>query len=542
MSDRAERRNYYRDRGLHTDARIGWVLTRACERWPDNDAIIFEDRRITYRQLWRWSTAVANDLVASGLRPGHRLVWQLPNCLEALVLHWAGWRVGAVCVPVVSLYREHEMAHILSEVKPTVVAFASAQGARHPALEMQALMDTVGIKPEAKLVVGTAFDDWAAVRPEPGPDEAVDDQHLPAPGPADEHCLTLYTSGTTHAPKGVRHSSLSLLAAAGTLRDTYGFSHRDSLIMGAPIAHIAGLLITSLVPMTVGGTSVLLPGWDPDRAISLAEQEHAIFSGGATVFLQDFVQRYESGVSPGHRIGMFLAGGSAVPPSIIERADAVGIKAFRCWGMTEAPILALGQPNDPLEFRAHRDGRLSEGTQVQAVDEDRRPLPPGQTGELRLRSHQQMLGYTDPEVNALQVDDDDWFYTGDVGSVDDAGWVTISGRVKDIINRGGEKFSSQDIENAIASHPTIASVAVIGAPDERLGEKVVAFATLRPGAEWPGRESLLAHLESQRLAKQKFPVAWRVLDELPMTMSGKLQKFKLLELWNGELAAQSEPA
>jgi acyl-CoA synthetase (AMP-forming)/AMP-acid ligase II len=142
-----------------------------------------------------------------------------------------------------------------------------------------------------------------------------------------------------------------------------------------------------------------------------------------------------------------------------------------------------------------------------------------------------MLGYTDATRNAELLTPDGWFRTGDVGSVDADGWITMTGRIKDIVNRGGEKFSAQDIENAIADHPSIASVAVIGAPDERLGEKVVAYVTLRPDATFPGEDALVAHLEAKRLAKQKRPVAWRVIDELPTTLSGKTQKHVLLEMW-----------
>ncbi|MGH2725672.1 MAG: AMP-binding enzyme, partial [Actinomycetota bacterium] len=190
---------------------------------------------------------------------------------------------------------------------------------------------------------------------------------------------------------------------------------------------------------------------------------------------------------------------------------------------------------------AHTDGHRAEAVEVEAVDEDRRPLPTGAEGELRVRGPERMLGYVDAALSAEVVDGGGWFYTGDLGAVDDAGYVTITGRRKDIINRGGEKFSAQDIESAIAGHPAVGGVAVAGVPDERLGERVAAFVTLREGASWPGRTSLLAHLEEQRLAKQKFPVEWRVLEELPRTMSGKLQKNKLLDLWEAGLAAGPDP-
>ncbi|MEW6472849.1 MAG: AMP-binding protein [Actinomycetota bacterium] len=528
------RSEWLRARGLHTDQRIGEVLTRAAERWPEREAVVFEGRRLRYRELARWVTAVASDLVDGGVRPGDRLLWQVPNCLEGLVLHMAGWRIGAVCVPVVPLYREHEMAHILADVRPAAVAFSTALGDRRPAEEMATLMESLGIKPLLRFAIGDDADGWSAVPPCPADDDPAPCVSLPDPAPAGDCCLILYTSGTTAAPKGAMHNSRSLLAEVATCRDTFGWGVGTTFIMGAPITHIAGLLCTLVFPAAFGGRAVLLPAWDADRAVALAEAERADFCAGATVFLAGFVERYEQGASPSHRLGTFMCGGSAVPPSLIERAEAVGIKAFRCWGMTEAPTTTLCSPDDPLEWRATRDGRASEGTDIEAVDDDRRPLAPGELGELRVRSPEQMMGYTDPVADAAQVDADGWFYTGDMGFVSADGWVTMVGRKKDIVNRGGEKFSCSDIEGVIASHPAVAGAAVLGVPDGRLGEKVAAFVVLRPGAEWPGQQGMIAHLEGARLARQKFPVEWHLLDQLPTTMSGKIQKHELLARWHEE--------
>jgi acyl-CoA synthetase (AMP-forming)/AMP-acid ligase II len=530
----------YRSRGLRTDERIGWALTRARESWADRTALVCDGTRLSYLDLWRWTTAVANELVLAGLRAGDRLLWQLPNSLEALVLHLAGWRIGVLCVPVVPAYREHEMAQILVDAQPTAVAFAARQGIRAPASEMQALMDRLEIGPALRLVVGGECEGWQRLAPRPAADGRVDDGNLPPPSRAEEPCLLLYTSGTTARPKGAIHCSASLLAEAATFRSALGFSYRDVFITGAPITHIAGLLITAIIPPTVGARSVLLTAWDPDVAVALADEERATFSCGPTIFLQGFVERYERDPHP-HVLSSFMCGGASIPPSLIERADRVGIRAFRSWGLTEVPTVGLIGPDDPLELRAYRDGRLSEGTEVQAVDDQRQPLPPGTRGELRVRAPEQMIGYTDAGLNEAQLDAEGWFYSGDVGLVDDDGWVTMTGRLKDIINRGGEKFSAQDIEYAIGSHPAVGSVAVTGIPDDHYGERVAAFVVLREGVSWPGRQVLLDHLEEQRLAKQKFPVVWRTLPELPMTMSGKVQKNKLVQLWEEDLHKTAEP-
>ncbi len=539
-SSLAQRRQDYRDRGLHTDERIGWLPARAAERWPERDAVVFEGRRITFAELHEWILAVAGQLVSRGIERRDRLLWQLPNCLEGLVLHLAAWRIGAVSVPVVPIYREHELRHILAEVQPRAVAFAGSLGDRHPAREMDALMDVMGVRPALKLSLGPARAGWEPILSTPSRVGPAAAPRLPDPLPADECCLVLYTSGTTSAPKGAMHASRSLLATIRLWRDTYSFTPDDAFIMGAPITHIAGLLLAVLTPASTGARSVLMPAWDAARAVSLCEQELVTFCCGASVFLQGFVERYETGESPAHRLPRFMCGGAAVPPSLIERAEAVGIRAWRCWGMTEAPTATLALPGDSLARRATYDGLPTEGCEIEAVDDDRRPLPRGRIGELRLRCPQQMLGYANSEVNAAQTDRDGWFYTGDVGHVDRDGWVTMTGRLKDIINRGGEKFSSQDIEHAIASHPAVESVAVLGVPDERLGEAVGAFVVVRRGKTWPGDAELIAHLEAQRLARQKLPVHWQLLEALPMTASGKVQKHVLLARWHGERAPRAD--
>jgi acyl-CoA synthetase (AMP-forming)/AMP-acid ligase II len=202
---------------------------------------------------------------------------------------------------------------------------------------------------------------------------------------------------------------------------------------------------------------------------------------------------------------------------------------MRCYGMTEtAGVCAAAPASADVERRSQWDGQVLAGMEIQAVAPDRAPLPPGTEGELRIRGPQLLTAYTDPERTREQLDGEGWFYPGDIGVVDEQGWVRMSGRLKDIINRGGEKFSALDIESAIAAHPDVAAVAVTAIPDERLGEAVGAWIVLASGAEWHGPERIIEHLEAARLARQKIPVQWTVVPSLPTTASGKIQKNKLV--------------
>jgi acyl-CoA synthetase len=333
----------------------------------------------------------------------------------------------------------------------------------------------------------------------------------------------VYTSGSTAHPKGVIHTSESLSSVAHMITEWCELGKDDCFITGAPVAHVAGLLAVWILPLGSGGKSVLLPRWDAERAASLIDQQRATFSCGATVFLQELVDIYENSDAYDHRLGRFICGGATVPPNLIRRAEEVGIFAFRSWGMTEAPMIGMATATDSIELRSQSDGRVCTGATVEAVDEDRQPLPDGTIGELRLHAPQQMVGYADLELTHQQVDESGWFYSGDLGFVKD-GVLTMTGRLKDVINRGGEKFSAQDIEHVIADHTSVSAVAIFGVHDERLGEAVAAAIELRPGEVWPGDHDLASFLSDQGLARQKIPQYWYILDSLPRTASGKVRK------------------
>lgn len=525
------------------DEHIGWLLTRAADRWPDQEFIVLGDQRLTFGDVWRWSTTVANSLAEWGLRRGDRLLWQLPNGLDAIVLHFAAWRLGLVSVPVVPLYREHELRAIVAQSGPAAVAFDHSSAAG-PALR-EAAKDAAaadGRRPPLIFVTGGDTEPGEyRIPPRPRPEETVTDAGLADPGSPDDMALILFTSGTTNTPKGVMHSSRALLIEADSWHEGIGIDADTVSLMGAPISHIAGMLITMVAPAFFGARAVVMPRWNADEAVDLIDREKVTMTGGAGVFLREIIDRYDDPEFTGHRLATFMSGGANIDPALILRADALGVKSFRSWGMTEAPTVSLARPDDLLERRAHFDGRLVAGAVVQPVDDDRRPLPDGAEGELRLKSGEQMLGYLDPEHHAADTDADGWFYSGDIGVVDADGWVRITGRKKDIINRGGEKFSARDIEECISSHPAVVEAAVIGTPNDRFGEQVTALVVLRDQAVWPGREALWAHLDEVRLAKQKFPVAWRIVDELPKTLSGKVQKHILMKRWHDELADAAEP-
>jgi acyl-CoA synthetase (AMP-forming)/AMP-acid ligase II len=519
--------------GLWSQEKLGWMLTTSAQRWPERELVKFEEERYSYRDVWRWVTYLANSFTQCGIGPNSRVLIQLGNCMELVVSQLACWRIGAICVPVIPIYRAHEVAHILRDSVPDVVIAAAVAGVREPYREMDRLLTDLDQNP-IKILVGanTGYAGWKRLADRPADDVAVDETCLPDPASADTCLLILYTSGTTSAPKGVRLTSRALVSNFESWHRTVGLSYADVFCSGSPLGHIAALGSALLMPMRIGARTVLMSSWDPDRAVVLIEQEKVTYMSGAAVFIYDLVQRYASGASPSHRVQLFYSGGSPTPPELVEQADALGVRVVRCYGMTEtAGTTTTAWRNTPLDRRANYDGKVEFGTEMQAVDDDRVPLPAGQVGHIRIRSPKMMLGYTDPDITAAQLDADGWFYPGDLGSVDADGWFRMAGRTKDIINRGGEKFSAVDIERALLTFSGIRQAAVVGVRDDRFGEVVAAFLTLQEGHVWQGPDAVLAHLESIKLAKAKFPVHWRILDEIPTSATGKVIKQKLIQIF-----------
>jgi acyl-CoA synthetase len=523
----AQREDFYRSDGLWTEERLGWLLASNAQRWPDREFVQIGEERLTYAEFSGWACALGHQLVDSGLRRGDRVLIQLPNRIEALLAQVAAFRIGVVAAPIVPIYREHELRHIVNDCRPTAVITAASFRARFPAREIDDQLEATGLVPRCKIVVGGTEPGWDAF---PDKTSRTDEGSLPSPLPADQCALILYTSGTTSNPKGVMLSSRSFISNARSLRLATQLSSETVFFACAPLSHLAGFNSGVLWPASLGARVVIMPEWSGEKAAALIERERCTFTTGAAVFLHDLVSVYRTGRYSQHRLSVFMSGGAPTPPHLVREAEQLGVGAFRAYGMTEtAGGVTYSSLSADMDRRANFDAQVGFGSEMEAVGDDRKPLPPGVHGELRIRSPQLLIGYTDPAATSAQLDADGWFYTGDVGTVDEEGWLTISGRVKDIINRAGEKFSARDIENAIASHPAVDQVAVVGLPDDRMGEVVGAFVTLREPQEWHGPQELVDHLNQLKFAKQKIPVEWHVLDALPQSVSGKLKKQELLQ-------------
>jgi len=356
---------------------------------------------------------------------------------------------------------------------------------------------------------------------------------VPAAAPAaavdpDSIALVMYTSGTTAEPKGVLHTHNTLAAEVLSLHRVHQLAPADRTLLPSPLTHISGVVHGILTPALLGTSAVLMERWDPVYAAQLIAREGVTYMVGAPTFLQDLVAQPEEGDISSLRL--FSCGGAGVSPALMHRARArfPSCVAKRVYGSTEFPTLSTTDAGDALTHGMDTEGRAIQPAEVRIADESGTALPCGAEGEVQGRGPECFVGYLDARLNVDAFTDDGWFRTGDLGVLDAAGYLRITGRLKEIIIRKGEKISVKEVEDAITAHPAIAEVVVIPYPDPETGERTCAVVRLRPSRSID-LTSLCSHLGAQGLAKQKWPERLEVVTDFPRTDSGKILRNKLKE-------------
>jgi acyl-CoA synthetase (AMP-forming)/AMP-acid ligase II len=340
--------------------------------------------------------------------------------------------------------------------------------------------------------------------------------------------MIVYTSGTTAEPKGVLHTHNTLLAEKGgaaAVRARTPTSDRPDLQL-FPAGHIAGALGTIFL-FSGAPTTVAFDSFDAEQAIAAIEELGAASTSGATVFLARMVELLESGAATLEGLEHFIVGAATVPPELVERADALGIRATRCYGSSEHPTVTLSAPGEPLWVRARTDGPALPGNELRIVDDEGRELEAGAEGEIITRGPELFVGYLDERLNRSAFLEEGWFRTGDVGRLE-KGLLVVTDRKKDIIIRGGENISASEVEAVLGRLDAVLESAVVAAPDPSLGERVCAFVVLRSGAQL-SLDEVRSHFTDAGLARQKTPEQLIAVEALPRTASGKVQK-ELLRL------------
>ena len=466
-------------------------LRRAVAEHGDVTAVVEGDFSATFAELAAAAERVATGLRERGVRPGDRVVTQLPNWWESVVVSWGTFLAGAVLVPVVPIYRTHEMRFIISQVQPRAV-IAPAWFRSYPhAAELRTVIDELG--------VGAAV---LSVRGETPGAEALDallDQTTEpseAASRPDDIAVILYTSGTTSQPKGVLHSHQTLLAEARDVAAGCRLDGADRVFMASPLSHITGLSYGIVLPVDLGCAVVLQDRWDPQAAVRLIEESGCTFTVSATPFLRGLADAYD-GRGPS-RLRVFVCGGADIPAELVRRASRImGTRVVRTYGSTELPTSSMADPFGDLDAAATGEGKPMGRNEMVVRDE-------GDGPELLVRGPELFLGYLDAELNQGAFTDDGYFRTGDQARVEIDSTVRITGRIKDIINRGGEKFSVAEVEALLLDCPSVRDVAVVSFPDPVLVERACAYVVPAPGCA-PTLEELREHLLAAGLAVQKAP-------------------------------------
>ena len=511
----------WRAAGLWRDLTLDQAFAATAAARPDARLLIHSAERPTIAPLAdirAKGVRLARSLYALGVRPGDVVAVQLPNWIETAILYQAIARLGCVIMPVIPIYGEHELTHILNDSRAAALFVPERWRKTDYVERVRKLGDTpylkavviVGNEAPAGMVSWSAFTDLDAQPPEPVAD-------APAPG------FMVYTSGTTAAPKGVLHSANGMLSEIWQTSMSSGGAVRR--LSPFPAGHVAGAL--SLIGhAALGETTVLFDTWDPKAAAELVARERITHLSGTPYHYMSLLDAQEASGADFSSLTDCGGGGATVPESLVARAERQGVHFYRRYGMSEHPTVTRGSSAAPLQQRMMTDGPPAPGCEVRILDDDGRDLPVGREGEVTTRGPELFLGYTDPALTAESILPGRWFRTGDIGRMDENGCLTITDRKKDIIIRGGENISSREVEDLVMRLPGVLEVAAVAMPDPVLGERVCAFIRARDGTSLSVEQVDQAFREFG-VARQKTPEKLVVLDEFPRTASGKVRKADL---------------
>jgi cyclohexanecarboxylate-CoA ligase len=469
------------------------TVTAATAR-SSGDVLIDEsaDVRLDGRALEARVAALAGGLREAGVARGDVVAWQTPNWHESVVLFRACWRLGAVAGPVHHLAGPADVDHILAILEPTV--WLPTDEVRGPASRLPALLEAAAPVVES------------AARPE-------------------DLGVVLFTSGSTGGPKAALHTQRGLAYKARVMAAAHALTAADAVLMPAPLAHISGLLNAVLLPGVVPIPAHLMPRWDPDHATTLIERERITFMIGPPTFFVALMGAPTFATERVASLRLVSSGGAGVTPAFVDDAsERLGALVKRTYGSTEAPTITTSIVGDPPERARSTDGRATGVARLRISDPATgAEQPTGETGELWLRGPELFAGYSDAAQTALAIQDG-WFRTGDLATVDADGWLTIVGRIKDIIIRGGENIAAVEVEGVLEHHPVVRHAVAVGYPDDRLGERVCVFVVtdgpfdLADCRDW---------FEAQGVAKYKTPERVVRVDDLPTLGPGKPDRVTL---------------
>ena len=522
-----QRRAAYRPQGLWGDASLADYWQQTARAMPDKIAVVDNHgATYTYSALDHAASCLANWMLAKGIESGDRIAFQLPGWCEFTVIYLACLKIGAVSVPLLPSWREAELVWVLNKCQAKMFFAPTLFKQTRPVdlilplqNQLPQLQQIVGVD---KLAPATSSLSLSQILADNTPLTTAITVH------GDELAAVLFTSGTEGLPKGVMLTHNNILASERAYCARLNLTWQDVFMMPAPLGHATGFLHGVTAPFLIGARSVLLDIFTPDACLALLEQQRCTCMLGATPFVYDLLNLLEKQPADLSALRFFLCGGTTIPKKVARECQQRGIKLLSVYGSTESSPHAVVNLDDPLSRFMHTDGYAAAGVEIKVVDDARKTLPPGCEGEEASRGPNVFMGYFDePELTARALDEEGWYYSGDLCRMDEDGYIKITGRKKDIIVRGGENISSREVEDILLQHPKIHDACVVAMPDERLGERSCAYVVLKAPHHSLSLEDVVAFFSRKRVAKYKYPEHIVVIEKLPRTASGKIQKFLL---------------
>ncbi|EEV5801426.1 medium-chain fatty-acid--CoA ligase [Escherichia coli] len=522
-----QRRAAYRQQGLWGDASLADYWQQTARAMPDKIAVVDNHgATYTYSALDHAASCLANWMLAKGIESGDRIAFQLPGWCEFTVIYLACLKIGAVSVPLLPSWREAELVWVLNKCQAKMFFAPTLFKQTRPVdlilplqNQLPQLQQIVGVD---KLAPATSSLSLSQILADNTPLTTAITVH------GDELAAVLFTSGTEGLPKGVMLTHNNILASERAYCARLNLTWQDVFMMPAPLGHATGFLHDVTAPFLIGARSVLLDIFTPAACLALLEQQRCTCMLGATPFVYDLLNLLEKQPADLSALRFFLCGGTTIPKKVARECQQRGIKLLSVYGSTESSPHAVVNLDDPLSRFMHTDGYAAAGVEIKVVDNARKTLPPGCEGEEASRGPNVFMGYFDePELTARALDEEGWYYSGDLCRMDEAGYIKITGRKKDIIVRGGENISSREVEDILLQHPKIHDACVVAMPDERLGERSCAYVVLKAPHHSLSLEDVVAFFSRKRVAKYKYPEHIVVIEKLPRTASGKIQKFLL---------------
>ncbi|MPZ68011.1 MAG: AMP-binding protein [Actinobacteria bacterium] len=509
----------YRQQGLWNAATLVELANQA--RGPHPAVVCQRNGTITYSEMNEEASRLSQALADEGIGPGSVVCLQIPNWYEFVLSHLALTHLGAVTLPVLPSFRSKELEYIINTAQVSAVIGSPTFGSSP---ELSLYMELAERCPSLRFW-------WAAEDPEEGVRRragAASDR-TPDVVNFDDLTILVATSGTTGDPKLVGHSHRSTLGGVlGKIaREIVGLTEDDVILMPSPLSHMTGLLYGVRMTILLGATLVLMDRWEPEQAADLMERHQVTYMQGATPFLFDLVRTDPKRTERLASLSYFTCGGAPIPETLaqsaVERFPQISLMA--AWGLSETGTVTLVRPDDPIGKVTGTDGATVPGWEVRIVDSEGEPVEVGQEGEIECRGAALFHGYymkRDLTESAMR---NGWFRTGDRGRLDQDGYLRCLDRLKDIVIRGGLNISPIEIEELLRRHPKVKDVAVVGTPDDRLGERICAVVV--PDGVAPSLDEVVQFLTKMGLSKQKLPESIVEVGELPTSPTGKVQKFLL---------------